>query len=324
MNTNYNIINLNNNVCPNGEYIPSTMEVLSNTDNNCNIIENIDYTNNNNYNDDYNNICIIKKEILKYLDCNEIDLDKYFLVDNMNEYIKKDDINMACILSEIHLILKDTDINNITNEELLNKINDIKKTNITSIPDIKNTDLVLIRDELNNLSNKKQTNYINNTLNVLFEFKKKYFKEQEYMLELEKEYTNKIEINLSNLKIINTMLDKILLNQKNNINHDKNIIEKIKELSKLLKNDSDLNYIKKRYMNQRVLMNEYLLVIRHINCFNNTNLCKICLSNPINYYIIPCGHTACYECLQKQKNIQTIFKCSICRENINNIHKLYI
>ncbi len=46
--------------------------------------------------------------------------------------------------------------------------------------------------------------------------------------------------------------------------------------------------------------------------------CKICVTNKITKVLIPCGHSACYECVFK---LQT---CPICKDNFTKIHNLFI
>jgi hypothetical protein len=50
---------------------------------------------------------------------------------------------------------------------------------------------------------------------------------------------------------------------------------------------------------------------------NEINKCSICFNNPISYCCIPCGHTYCYDCINKTNN------CYICRAIISNKIKLY-
>jgi len=50
---------------------------------------------------------------------------------------------------------------------------------------------------------------------------------------------------------------------------------------------------------------------------NEINKCSICLDKSILYCCIPCGHTYCYDCINKTNN------CYICRAIISNKIKLY-
>ena len=51
---------------------------------------------------------------------------------------------------------------------------------------------------------------------------------------------------------------------------------------------------------------------------NLSNKCTICYNTTINHCCVPCGHTYCYECINKTNN------CYICRGIIRNKIKLYL
>jgi hypothetical protein len=51
---------------------------------------------------------------------------------------------------------------------------------------------------------------------------------------------------------------------------------------------------------------------------NNEPQCAICLSEPISYTIVPCGHTFCSVCSKKQNTT-----CYICRGIIRERVKLF-
>ncbi len=60
------------------------------------------------------------------------------------------------------------------------------------------------------------------------------------------------------------------------------------------------------------------LKIQFENNENETNKCTICLDNTISHCSVPCGHTYCYNCIDKTNN------CYICRGIIRNKIKLYL
>ena len=51
---------------------------------------------------------------------------------------------------------------------------------------------------------------------------------------------------------------------------------------------------------------------------NKTSECNICMENPKNTVLIPCGHVLCSGC---STNIST---CPFCRQNIAQIYKIYL
>ena len=74
-------------------------------------------------------------------------------------------------------------------------------------------------------------------------------------------------------------------------------------------------------------MMKYLDIIKYLNKTNLGNTCSICLTNNVDIYFNPCGHTICNECYKKQvetSNSQDMEnKCVFCRETIFNTNKLY-
>jgi hypothetical protein len=59
--------------------------------------------------------------------------------------------------------------------------------------------------------------------------------------------------------------------------------------------------------------------LNEINSINFVPFCPICMTKIVDSVIIPCGHTACQECLNKCE-----MKCYICRQDVTNINKLFI
>jgi hypothetical protein len=49
-------------------------------------------------------------------------------------------------------------------------------------------------------------------------------------------------------------------------------------------------------------------------------VCTICMSEQVNEYIDPCGHTFCSECLHRARRIGT---CPTCRTRVLNVRKLF-
>ena len=112
------------------------------------------------------------------------------------------------------------------------------------------------------------------------------------------------------------------------------IIENMNTLSsKIVENDT-IKKIKQKYSEKKKELQPYLRLIGEINLWNHSNICPLCLTNPVDHYINPCGHTYCKECLEtqlKEDTIQEINKsynrnnhtCSFCRKTIQSINKLY-
>lgn len=98
------------------------------------------------------------------------------------------------------------------------------------------------------------------------------------------------------------VIDDVIITYINKHFKKHNLDEKIKIYKNNIK---EINFIKK-YINE-------------INSINFVPYCTICMTKIVDSVIIPCGHTACNDCLLKCD-----MKCFICRNNINNITKLFI
>ena len=147
-------------------------------------------------------------------------------------------------------------------------------------------------------------------------------------VEIDKEYQKQIDITEKNVNKI-----KETIKYMKNIEEDYKIDESVKELvtkmneysQKIYDNDK-LGDIKKRYIEKRKQLNSHLYLIQKLNKWNTTAICPICITDKIDSYCNPCGHTACNKCLERnsrsENNINSN-KCPICREYVMDIRKLY-
>jgi len=307
--------------CSSGDYILETTsisnELISNIDNSLFIHENINFINRDNF---YNDMYVIKLELLKHIECDTFLLDSQL---NIIKNVKKDN-KIDTIASEVlYLLIRDNSNLLIDNIKLklitpiLNKLNyDIEKLNI---------DLLL--KCIKNLISKNMSDQNTKLINDIIDFKKDYIKKQDELLKLESNLINDININNDDIETIDKMLKKTksLNNDIDNKENEK-MIKTMLELSNMLYKNSNIINSKQKYIDKRKEMNNYINVIRYINNFNNCNICQLCLTNPIDHYIIPCGHTACSDCLTKQKQYQGSenFKCGLCRVLIEDTNKLYL
>ena len=60
----------------------------------------------------------------------------------------------------------------------------------------------------------------------------------------------------------------------------------------------------------------------NINSLNVSNTCPLCLTNSVNIYLNPCGHTCCDDCYGRLL-VNNDNKCFLCRSNIMNKNSLY-
>ena len=106
----------------------------------------------------------------------------------------------------------------------------------------------------------------------------------------------------------------------------KNIIDSLKDYIKTINENDKLSVIKEEYIQKRKLLNKHIYLINTINSYNTSAICPICITDKIDSYCNPCGHTACRKCLDKSSNIVNNVnhnKCPICREHVMDIRKLY-
>jgi len=81
--------------------------------------------------------------------------------------------------------------------------------------------------------------------------------------------------------------------------------------------------IKKDYMKELHIFQLYVhQFIKPLNGLNIGNTCSLCLQQPVDTYMNPCGHTGCDKCLKTMKSRGTTH-CCFCRKQVNSFHKLY-
>lgn len=106
----------------------------------------------------------------------------------------------------------------------------------------------------------------------------------------------------------------------------KSIIDSLKDYIKTIDENDKLSEYKKEYVNKIKLLNRHLYLMNKVNNWNTSAICPICITDKVDSYCNPCGHTSCRKCLDKNSNIVNNVnhnKCPICREHIMDIRKLY-
>ena len=106
----------------------------------------------------------------------------------------------------------------------------------------------------------------------------------------------------------------------------KSIIDSLKDYIKTINENNKLSITKEEYIKKRKLLNKHIYLMNSINGYNTSAICPICITNKIDSYCNPCGHTACRKCLDKASNIVNNInhnKCPICRDHVMDIRKLY-
>ena len=106
----------------------------------------------------------------------------------------------------------------------------------------------------------------------------------------------------------------------------KSIIDSLKDYIKSINENDKIKEYKREYIQKRKLLNKHIHLINSINNWNTSAICPICITDKVDSYCNPCGHTSCRKCLDKTSNIVNNVnhnKCPICREHIMDIRKLY-
>lgn len=143
---------------------------------------------------------------------------------------------------------------------------------------------------------------------------------KKYQIELinTKENVDKIDCSIQFIKTCNKEYDS---NEK-----VKAIIDSLNEYIKTINENDNLKKAKEEYINKIKQMNKHLCLLHAINGFNISATCPICITDKIDSYFNPCGHTTCNSCFEKNNNISNrnnFNKCPICRENVMDVRKLY-
>ena len=198
--------------------------------------------------------------------------------------------------------------------------NDIEELNLI-IKDDGTSEIIKIDD------NKKNDNdeYIGKTLIEEFDNFMKYFKlKSDKLYEMEMKLKNEIEKNKEDIKQIDSLIE-YYNTLKNKYEDNSETINSMETLAENIKKNSQINSTKEEYVIRKKEMMQYLDVIKYLNKCNLGNTCSLCLTNNVNVYYNPCGHTLCDGCHQKivDKKQSDNISCVYCRKSIYDVRKLY-
>ena len=222
--------------------------------------------------------------------------------DNYEYIIDTIDNNISSVCTETSEISED--VNNVIN--IKNNIIDI----LNSVNDIDNS--VTVSDKLVKLTD------------LYDDFKKEYLEKQSQYFESEKKMNNMINDSKTNIKKLDVVMDfmKTLDTEECDDGLNSTIIENIKKYTEKLNDNERLTEAKNNYIQMRKEIVKYLNVIKKLNSVNVTNTCPTCLTNPVNIYLNPCGHTLCDDCYNRISNDHER-KCFLCRTRVMNKSPLY-
>ena len=212
--------------------------------------------------------------------------------DNYEYIIDTIDENISSICSETS-----EDVNNVIN--IKNNIIDILNSVTVSDKLIKLTDLY-------------------------DDFKKEYLEKQSEYFETEKKMNDMINNAKTNIKKLDVVMDfmRTLDTEDCDDGLNSTIIENIKKYTEKLNENDKLTEAKNNYIQKRKEIVKYLNVIKKLNNLNVTNTCPTCLTNPVNIYLNPCGHTLCDDCYNRI-SYNNGMKCFLCRNRVMNKSPLY-
>jgi len=197
---------------------------------------------------------------------------------------------------------------------------------------------IKIRDNLLNILNNKdilpiddpsfKDEEIDNIVSKLKEFSENFIGLQKDLDDAHKKYEDVFKNTQANIQKINNSIEFIETCSKeyDSDSSTKSIVDSLKEYIKTIDENNKLSDTKEEYIKCRKLLNRHLYLINKVNNWNTSAICPICITDKIDSYCNPCGHTACKKCLDKSSNIVNNVnhnKCPICREHIMDIRKLY-
>lgn len=228
-----------------------------------------------------------------------IDDEQYDIFNHVSPIINSGPVSIANNLTQESIQIRDTLLNILNNKDVL-PIDDqeFKCEKIDSIVDqikLFNKELMALQDEIEEYH-------------------------QKYQMEVKKTKENIDKIDCS-IQFIQTCNKEYESNKK-----IKSIIDSLTEYIKTINENDKLKVAKEEYINKRKLINKHLCLINAVNKLNVAAICPICLTDKIDSYCNPCGHTACNACLDKTSSIVNNVnhnKCPICREYVMDIRKLY-
>ena len=100
------------------------------------------------------------------------------------------------------------------------------------------------------------------------------------------------------------------------------VVKYIEEICKNMLDGNRHDEIKDKHNKKMIILKLYIHgFIKTINKGNTGTTCNICMTNNIDSYVNPCGHTGCSKCLEKLEDYE--MKCFVCRNNVFDIRKLY-
>ena len=163
-----------------------------------------------------------------------------------------------------------------------------------------------------------QTEYIERVSDTFIEFMKQFNESRERLTLCENNMKLAIDENKHHIQTLTKFIDfiKDLTLEPGQSNP---IIKEINQVNDTLRKQNKIELRKQEYVSEKKIYSKYLSILQLINQMNTGSTCSICLTDNVDTYFIPCGHTACSGCNQRNRSL----KCPLCRKQIMKSKKLY-
>ena len=239
-----------------------------------------------------------------------------YIIDNIDSTINMDICNNnASDISDVsEIIMIKNKLINILNDNSITNNKNINSSNVSDEPEAEE-----VSEEVS--EEVKEPDILTEIFNLYDTFKKQYLEEQDNYISSEKNLNKLIDESKSNINKLDLII-KFMNELKENDEEDKILIESLKQKSKSIEENDRIVESKKRYINSRKKILKYLDFIKKINSMNVGNVCPLCLTNNVNIYLNPCGHTCCDDCYERLVSTHEK-KCFLCRNHILNTNPLY-
>tara|TARA_B100000900_G_scaffold408965_1_gene424077 strand:- start:420 stop:1196 length:777 start_codon:yes stop_codon:yes gene_type:complete len=256
----------------------------------------MDYANFINYNNDTNDIYGFQNM------SNNISYE--YIIDNIDNNVQRATCKEEIPSIEHAMNIRNSIINILNDNDL---DSDKTKSNI-------NASGVIIEE-------KKEDN-VKKCSDMFDEFIKDYKKKQEHYLECKNKFQDEINRSKNNIKKLDLIIQFIReLDKDCNDQETEELLNSLKILSNKIENDKNIITARTEYIKSRKDIENNLNLVKKINSMNMSNTCPLCLTNQVNIYLNPCGHTCCEECYGRLSNTEN--KCFLCRSNIMSKNPLY-
>jgi len=260
----------------------------------------MDYSNFINYNNDTNDIYGFQNM------SNNISYE--YIIDNLDNNIQRATCKEEIPSIEHAMNIRNSIINILNDNDLDVEESEKKQSNI-------NASGVIIEE-------KKEDDGIKKCSDMFDEFIKDYKKKQEHYLECKNKFQDEISRSKNNIKKLDLIIQFIReLDKDCNDQETEELLNNLKVLSNKIENDKNIITARTEYIKSRKDIENNLNLIKKINSLNMSNTCPLCLTNQVNIYLNPCGHTCCEECYGRLSNNEN--KCFLCRSNIMSKNPLY-